>query len=422
VSTRRPLSIVRRLGFALLATLLFFVLLEGVLSGVAGVAWWWQVGRHNPPAQPAARAAAEGRPFRIVAFGDSVTAGQGTAPLYSYPRQLETLLTTLNPDPRFEVVNNGVFALNSSRLADLMPGWLAEFKPDVAIVMSGCNNPWNYRNSHLYALGLAERSRLQWLRYHSRVYRALRLLVQRRRGGVGISEREMLQPVLRDKMRISESVSPAVDPTAQTLERQRKIFQDQSGLAKLMRHDLGLMRDHARRAGVHLVLMTYPFRPPYHDHRGTVRNYAIENGIPLVDNYAAFEAAKSRQPGLDLFSADRGHPNASGYRVLATGAYEVLRSHGQALGLSLAPPPDPLGGFKDPAYLADLLEELRRATARPGADEYTWETLGHVAMELELYRDAEAAFRKAYAISGGAPQFYESLGNLFVREQAWERL
>ena len=45
--------------------------------------------------------------FRVVTFGDQVTVGQGTAPKYSYPRQLEKLLQLKNPDGKFEVVNNG---------------------------------------------------------------------------------------------------------------------------------------------------------------------------------------------------------------------------------------------------------------------------------------------------------------------------
>lgn len=419
---RRALSLPRRLLYSVAVLVLFFLCMEGVLWGVSLVVYHQRVGRLNPQTERT-----EGV-FRIVTFGDSVTAGQGTAPQYSYPRQLEELLRTTNPDGRFEVINNGVYALNSSRLADLLPGWLDEFQPDAIVVMTGCNNAWNYRNSHLDQLGdlppldLARRTAWQRLLDRTRTYRFLRVALKRRKQGFGISVDQEPEPVLRGTMQISASVSPAVDGTAKTLERQEQVLQDREALDKLLSYDLDLMASAARARRVPLVLMTYPFDPPYQDHYGITHRFAQSRELIEVDNLNLFRRAARNRPDLDLFSADRGHPNATGYRVVAWNIYEALRDRQTELGLDLGPPPDPIDAFKDRDYLEALYLEVEEATRGDAADEYTWETLGHVAMELDDIDRAQVAFRRAFEISGGSPQFYESLGALYARHERWDDL
>jgi len=168
--------------------------------------------------------------------------------------------------------------------------------------------------------------------------------------------------------------------------------------------------------------MSYPFVPPYQDHLEVTRRLAIERGLLFVDNNASFATVKRRKPGLDLFSADRGHPNATGYRVIAAGVYDAMREKQEKLGIALGPSPDPLASFKDRDYLIGIYEEVKEAVERPGADEYSFEVLGHVAMELEDDTLAEEAFTIAFERSGGAPQFYESLGYLYVRQKKWDKL
>jgi lysophospholipase L1-like esterase len=417
---QRRLSGLRRVIFAVLALLAFFALTELVLYGVGRVAYHQTVSRFNPQ-----RSVSDGDVFRVVTFGDSVTAGQGTAPQYSYPRQLEDLLNKGKTGGQFEVVNNGVYALNSSRTADLLPGWLEEFQPDLIVVMTGCNNAWNYRNSHLDELGLLgaeERSPLLKLLDNTRTYRFLRVLLKRQKTGFGIAEEQGPSPILRGNMQISKSISPAVDPTAATLERQRTLFKDAGALDKLLEHDLSEITRIAGEFGASIVLMTYPFRPPYQKHGELTLRFAEEQGLMIADNYAIFESVKRSKPGLDLFSADRGHPNATGYRVIAANIYEQMRLHQDRLDISLGPTPDPLKSFKDKDYLLDLYEEVKLSAEVPGADEYVFEALGYVAMELEDAALAEEAFLLAFERSGGAPQFYESLGNLYVRQEKWDDL
>ena len=431
---RPRLSTGRKVLFSFLAVVCFLLLSELILFGVARIAYYQTVSKHNPQ-----RSEKDGEVFRIVTFGDSVTAGQGTAPQYSYPRQLEKLLQENNPGGKFEVINNGVYALNSSRTADLLPGWLEEFDPDLIVVMAGCNNAWNYRNSHLKDLDLSltnvdeeaeDESALRPvldLLDKTRTYRALRVL----RGRFVEGDKDFLkgldenpEPVLRDQMQISETVRPAVDPTAQTNERQKKMLMNESALDQLLEHDLKLIMSTAADHGVSVIVMTYPFQPPYQDHGGVTLATAEEAGVMTIDNYAEFERLKkaNQSPRIELFSADRGHPNAKGYRVIAAQVYDVMRENASRLAIELAPTPDPLAPFKDPAYLEALYAEVKLSSERSDADEYVFETLGHIAMERGDDAAAAQAFRTAFDKSGGAPQFYESLGNLHVRNKDWDAL
>jgi hypothetical protein len=223
-------------------------------------------------------------------------------------------------------------------------------------------------------------------------------------------------------MDVSQSVSFQVDTTSATNERQKKMFTDRQSLNRLLEHDLGRMHDAITARDARMIVMSYPFQPAYFDHRDTVRTFSRERRVPMVDNFDVFQAVRRRQPGVELFSADRGHPNAAGYRVVAASLYDVVRREAARAGLELAPVADPLVDFKDEAYLRTLLAELKIAAAGPKADEYSWEQVAHTAMELDDTEEAKVALRRAFDMSRGAPQFYESLGGLLMREGDWEGL
>jgi acyl-CoA thioesterase-1 len=84
----------------------------------------------------APRAADEGRP-KIVAFGDSLTAGSGVAPNESYPAQLQARLDRAGY--RAKVVNAGVAGETTAgglRRVD----WILKGRPDIVILELGAND------------------------------------------------------------------------------------------------------------------------------------------------------------------------------------------------------------------------------------------------------------------------------------------
>lgn len=415
---RRSPSLPKRVAFALLVLVLFFAGLEGAFWGLSRVVYWQKVSRHNPTVT----ATRDGtKPFTIITIGDSVTAGQGTAPRYSYPRQLETLLDEWNPGQDFAVINHGVFAMNSSRAASFLPRWIQEDKPDLIVVMAGCNNAWNYANSNVEKLGLDDRAGWRKAADHFRTYRFLRVALKGvQTPGPGADVVAPGSDPRLVSMDISPSVSFRVDSTSATLERQKTILKDSTKLTALLLHDLAAMKKAADEGGVNMLVMTYPFLPPYFDHRGTVRAFAADNTIPIADNFSVFQAVKKLRPELDLFSSDRGHPNAAGYRVVAGNIYDVMYRDTARYGLTMQPPRDPLADFKDRDYLTQLLTEVKESAMSARADEYSWETVAHVAMELGDREEAKRALRTAFERSKGAPQFYESLGKLYMDEGNYE--
>ncbi len=89
--------------------------------------------------------------FNILCLGDSFTAGAGASAENSYPRQLERLLRE-NIDGKINVINAGRLGNTSTLLLNNFGKDIALYRPQVAIVMVGCNNFWNFEDSSYFKL------------------------------------------------------------------------------------------------------------------------------------------------------------------------------------------------------------------------------------------------------------------------------
>lgn len=74
---------------------------------------------------------------RIVAVGDSLTAGYGVAETDAYPAQLQRKLKQAGYD--YEVVNAGISGETSSGTLSRIP-WILKLKPAIVIVETGAND------------------------------------------------------------------------------------------------------------------------------------------------------------------------------------------------------------------------------------------------------------------------------------------
>ena len=131
--------------------------------------------------------------LRIVCLGDSNTYGTGAKPGYSYPEQLQRMLDKSEPG-KYKVYNLTLPAANSSMLLKRFPNWIKTYKPNMAIVLIGINDNWNFAESnyHLICRGL----RVYLYRFESwlgrlRVYKLIKIALARKKEDVGYSQAEI---------------------------------------------------------------------------------------------------------------------------------------------------------------------------------------------------------------------------------------
>lgn len=241
--------------------------------------------------------------FRILALGDSVTFGWGLRGEDTYPSQLASLLATLRPTQRFEVINAGVSGYGTWQQAL----WLEEaglaLQPDVVIVQVHLNDA----SDNLWGT-LGWQSKGGWLAQHSK----LAQLVQR----------------------VAGSAAPRSDVPCAT---DWKVGTDQVCWQRT-EELLSDLRSAAQNADATTVLIPSPMRwqvePGVRDVRAWVdaaryqdvlRQYAERSGWLYVDPLPAFRQAYSTGQSLFL---DIGHPNEAGQRLMAQELYNALNQAG----------------------------------------------------------------------------------------------
>lgn len=147
------------------------VLLEAVLrvsgSAYAGAHWLRQ----------GLSRGSQGRPFTVLCLGDSFTFGVGAAAKDSYPAQLQRMLQG-NGEKGFLIINGGRLANTSSLLLENLRSDLDTYRPDLLVIMVGCNNYWNLRGSsyfHLKGEGAGFRQKLDSVMSNLRFYQACKI-------------------------------------------------------------------------------------------------------------------------------------------------------------------------------------------------------------------------------------------------------
>jgi lysophospholipase L1-like esterase len=259
--------------------------------------------------------------LRVLCLGDSNTYGIWVERSQTYPQQLEAVWNERIAKPKLEVLNFGVPGTNSSRLVRVLPELLETFAPDILIVMVGANDFWTQ------PIPLEDESATQprenFLKRHSLLYRLYYLF---RRG-------RLLQPeFVRDPR---ASIAGGGEHRLRVGDREFEMGFSSAQLA-LQESSAGLRRNLARlvelakQAGGSLYLMTYPSRRGFYPAASQeIEAVAEKTGAPLIDLSAVF-APICPQVECPAVLLKDGHPNASGYRIIAETILARLAQRGSS--------------------------------------------------------------------------------------------
>ncbi len=272
--------------------------------------------------------------YRIVCMGDSSTFGWGVESDEAYPALLEAELRRRHPDLRLEVVNLGVCGYSSFQGRILMEREALRWEPDLVTISYGSND-WSHVPEpfdEAYARNAGWVGAVRSLLHKSRAYGIYAAYVTRLFAGEpdpaggGRGEAEMPLNVGPEKSEANLEALVAA----------------------------------ARKAGAEAILVTncVPGRMSE-----PVRSAAEAAEVPLLDTEALLrsaipalaggrlmererggtlarygEALLAEHPDLEVYLADRCHPNPVGHRILARALADLVERT-----LLLADRPQPSG-------------------------------------------------------------------------------
>jgi lysophospholipase L1-like esterase len=256
--------------------------------------------------------------FRVVALGDSCTAGKGVLEEETWPRRLETLLAEELPDGLEPAVANlGVVGYSGTQYLGTLERTGLALRPDVVVVGYNLND---FPNS---IEAVDQRV------YHERKLRSL--IPAWLRDGLS---RTALYRYARafyyelQKDADMETVNEIAGDMAENV-------QDPEVLARERGYLEGIVED-SRAVGAHVLVLLFPYESQvlvdaYDDAPVEgLRGICAELDVPFVDLAPVLRAA-AREGGETrslYITGDRYHPNAEGYEVVARTVRDALRGAG----------------------------------------------------------------------------------------------
>lgn len=246
---------------------------------------------------------------RILVLGDSVAFGWGLRGEDTFASQLASLLATVYPDKRFEVINAGVSGYGTWQELDWLKQTGIALQPDVVIVQAHLNDAAD----NLWGTLGQDVGGGSWLTRVSMLARLVSRVTGSQLQGASSDE-----PCQRDWRIGTDEV--CWDRTEALLTQLKTVAQD---------------------AGAEVVLMPSPMRwqvePNVRDQRSWVdkaryqdalSDYALLNGWLFADPLPSVRSAYE-STGQSQF-LDVGHPDEAGQRIIAQELYRVL-NQSQAL-------------------------------------------------------------------------------------------
>jgi|GEM_PF-2027613 len=306
----------------------------------------------------------------IVCVGDSHTFGVGTSMSYSYPAQLEQLLSLNNNELKFSVVNLGIPGSSTRRQSQELAAFFKAHQAKIVILLTGRNNNLEIEQE----VERRDPSVVKDIRYqlcNSRSFRFLKFIVER------LFHRDQKDPAPARTFRYGENHDEYLNAYLTTI------------------------RALCREKGAKLIVISY-----YNSTDEVIRSFALRYRIPYFDLTSDFESLFTTEGKVRYISPDRSHMNRWGYKFFAEQLYRRLFLEQEYLGLRINPllrRMKEADFYSDPAdvKLMIKLQEERIEQSR-NSDQYPYELihLGHIYTEIGNDEAAKDFYEKALLVSG----------------------
>lgn len=258
--------------------------------------------------------------IRVLCLGDSSTYGIAASDQqkFSYPAQLEKILSAKTKGRRFTVINGGIPSINSSQVLYGLPYTIKRYQPDIIVTMVGMNDAWSLKESNVtefYRGGSLNTLRLRFekLLCASRVYMFLKLS--------NLSGRPLFFAITLAPYYLGPSVNLA------SISDKDPVFG--AALSDALEYNIAKIRSITQYKHIPILFMKYHHEGSGHPGKRINRVYE-KLKISAIDNEAVFGEAARR--GMKVISDDGYHPNDLGYFLIAENVYNRLVSMGVAQG------------------------------------------------------------------------------------------
>ena len=114
--------------------------------------------------------------YVILCVGDSFTEGIGDSRGKGYPSRLEDLLSSIDREKIFIVINQGIAGHNTAQILDELKDNIDKIKPALVVLLAGGANNWNYWGYQEYLKGKTLFSTLHTQLCRVRIYKLIKLL------------------------------------------------------------------------------------------------------------------------------------------------------------------------------------------------------------------------------------------------------
>lgn len=295
---------------------------------------------------------------RIVCVGDSHTFGVGTSMQYSYPAQLERLLTLNNYNQRFSVINLGIPGASTKRQIQELTLFFDNNDAKIVILITGRNNHFEIeerQNPVLY----------NNIARHIGNLRSFKFLK-------AIFERILKKHNQQDSNVMLVHKKKYADYLDFYLEQIRRLCSNK---------------------GAKLMLLSY-----YNSTDDVVKDFANKHNIPYFDFTSDFDSLFTVEEKSRYISPDMSHMNHLGYKFFAEQLYGYLFLKQAYLGFKINPLLQRLEAsefYSDDKEIERMVKaQEERIEQSKNSGEYPFELihLGHIYIEIG---DEESA-KKCY--------------------------